>query len=333
MKRLTEAQSELIDAFLAEHPSRVSTAQLEKDLLISDVCAVFAQPASYQGHEAAFVLCGGTAVSKAHRYTQRVSEDVDLRVVVPEGLSRSAQKQLLSHAKAQVLDRLRGKGYDVPPGSVRAGNENRYIAIQLRYESIYPLDQALRPELLIEISARTPILTPVVCGYDTLINEALGRANRTNTIACLHIRETIAGKNAALLRRWSARLRGAERVFELGNSRDEDIVRHIYDLGCIFDRFSNEITDKEAGRFARKILLQDAEEFRGQDPGFSEAPIERAHEALEDMVTSAEARQWYERFTEAMVFGDIPPFNEAMSRVVAFAGTWAVPVSGEALRV
>jgi hypothetical protein len=322
MKRLTEAQSELIDAFLAEHSSRVSTAQLEKDLLISDVFSVFAQPIVYQGHEAAFVLCGGTAVSKAHRYTQRVSEDVDLRVVVPSGLSRSAEKRLLSHAKAEVLNGLREQGYDVPADSVKAGNENRYIAIPLKYASLYPLDQALRPELLIEISARTPILTPVICGYDTLINEALGRANRTNTIACLHIRETIAGKNAALLRRWSARLRGVERVFELGNSRDEDIVRHIYDLACIFRHFPQEKTEREAGRVARQILLQDAEEFGGQDPGFGDAPIKRAREALADLETSAEARQWYERFTTAMVYGDIPPFDEAVRGIAAFSDAW-----------
>jgi hypothetical protein len=202
---------------------------------------------------------------------------------------------------------LREQGYDVPADSVKAGNENRYIAIQLRYESLYALDQALWPELLIEISARTPILAPVICGYDTLIDEALGRAKRTNTIACLHIRETIAGKNAALLRRWSARLRGAQRVFELGNSRDEDVVRHIYDLGCIFGHFPQEKADREAGRLARQILLQDAEEFGGQDPGFRDAPVERAREALADLETSAEARQWYERFTAAMVYGDIPP--------------------------
>jgi hypothetical protein len=41
MKRLTKAQSELIDAFLAEHASRVSTAQLEKDFLISEVFGAF----------------------------------------------------------------------------------------------------------------------------------------------------------------------------------------------------------------------------------------------------------------------------------------------------
>jgi 5-keto 4-deoxyuronate isomerase len=76
MKRLTEAQSELIDAFLPEHAARVSTAQLEKDFLISEVFSVFTEPVLYQGHEAKFVLCGGTAVSKAHRFTERISEDV-----------------------------------------------------------------------------------------------------------------------------------------------------------------------------------------------------------------------------------------------------------------
>lgn len=162
------------------------------------------------------------------------------------------------------------------------------------------------------------------CGYDTLINEALGRAQRTNTITCLHILETIAGKNAALLRRWSARLRGVESVFELGNSRDEDIVRHIYDLACIFSHFPPESADRRAGSLARQVLLQDAEEFKGQDPGFKAETIERAREALADLGRSAEARQWYERFTEAMVYGDIPPFDEAMREIVAFADAWIV---------
>ena len=130
-----------------------------------------------------------------------------LRVIVPTGLNRSAQKRLLSHVKAEVLDRLHQQEYDIPDQTVKAGNENRYIAILLSYESLYPPDQALRPELLIEISARSPILTPVECGYDTIVNELLGRAERSGSIACLDIRETIAGKNAALLRRWSARRR------------------------------------------------------------------------------------------------------------------------------
>lgn len=36
MKRLTKAQSELIDAFLDERAGRISTAQVEKDFLGDD---------------------------------------------------------------------------------------------------------------------------------------------------------------------------------------------------------------------------------------------------------------------------------------------------------
>ncbi len=110
MKRLTEAQAELIDAFLAKRAERISTAQIEKDLLISEVFSVFTEPVVYREHEAKFVLCGGTAVSKAHHLTERISEDIDLRVVVPSRMSRSAQKRLLSLVKSQVLDRLRSRG-------------------------------------------------------------------------------------------------------------------------------------------------------------------------------------------------------------------------------
>ncbi len=48
MKRLTQAQSELIDAFLAEHGARVSTAQLEKDFLISEAFSAFTEPVAYR---------------------------------------------------------------------------------------------------------------------------------------------------------------------------------------------------------------------------------------------------------------------------------------------
>lgn len=323
MKRLTEAQSELIDAFLAEYPSRVSTAQLEKDFFVSEAFSAFAAPIVHEEYEAAFVLCGGTAVSKAYRYTERISEDIDLRVVLPGGLSGAAQKRFLSHVKAEVLERLRQQGFAIADNAIKAGNQNRYIAIPVRYESRYPLDEALRPELLIEISARSPQLRPVACGYDTIINQMMGRAEPAGTIACLDIRETLSGKNAALLRRWSARLHGVERVFEAGGARDEDIVRHIYDLGRIFERFPEYVGDEETVRLARNVLLQDAQEFGGQDTGFREAPIERALEALRDLGDSGTARQWYERFTTAMVYGEIPEFEAAIRPILRFSEGWA----------
>ena len=38
------------------------------------------------------------------------------------------------------------QNYDIPCEAVTAGNQNRYVAIQLSYQSLYPPDQSLRPE-------------------------------------------------------------------------------------------------------------------------------------------------------------------------------------------
>jgi len=111
-------------------------------------------------------------------------------------------------------------------------------------------------------------------------------------------------------------------VFESGNVRDEDIVRHIYDLGRIFERFPQELIDGEADRLARQLFLQDAEEFRGQDLGFKEVPIEPALDALRDLKNRSEAKIWYERFTTAMVYGSIPIYDESMGRILKFAHAW-----------
>lgn len=323
MKQLTRAQSELIDAFLAEYPTRASAAQLEKDFLISEAFSIFSDPVEYDGHAAEFVLCGGTAVSKVYRYTERMSEDIDLRVGLPDGLSQSAERRFLRHVKAEVLRRLRKLGFRVSDEAVNAANQNRYMAIPVQYESVYPTDYVLRSELLVEISARAPLLEPVTLEYDTIINQILKRKQPAGRIRCLDIRETLAGKNAALLRRWSAHLHQADPVFGPGGTRSEDIVRHIYDLGRIFEHSPQYVTAAESVRLAHDLLLQDAQEFGGQDAGFKQEPIKRALEALHDLSESETARSWYQRFTTAMVYGEIPAFDAAMRPITQFSEGWS----------
>jgi hypothetical protein len=50
------------------------------------------------------------------------------------------------------------------------------------------------------------------CCFHTSINAALGRAERSTMMACLHIRETIAANSAVSLRRWPGRARAAQRI-------------------------------------------------------------------------------------------------------------------------
>jgi predicted nucleotidyltransferase component of viral defense system len=102
MKTITPEQVELIDAVLAEVSVGLLTASiLEKDIHVTDALQAL-MSMQFVGTSLAF--CGGTSLSKAYRLIERMSEDVDLKVVLDEPglLSASAQKRYLSQLKAAV---------------------------------------------------------------------------------------------------------------------------------------------------------------------------------------------------------------------------------------
>lgn len=82
MKVITPDQAELIEAVLAERDVGLLTASiLEKDIHVTDaLCALLGMkhPATQ------LVFCGGTSLSKAYGLLERMSEDVDLKVVLDE---------------------------------------------------------------------------------------------------------------------------------------------------------------------------------------------------------------------------------------------------------
>lgn len=104
------------------------------------------------------VFCGGTCLSKAHRLIERMSEDVDFKLVVPEGLSRTARSKRLSQFKKRVALVFQEAGFQVPPEQVVARDENSYVAMNLLYESRFPPVASLRSEIKVEFNARPPVL-------------------------------------------------------------------------------------------------------------------------------------------------------------------------------
>ncbi|KEZ00844.1 hypothetical protein GQ57_38470 [Burkholderia sp. MSh2] len=93
MKTITIDQRELIDALLAEKDvGGISAAILEKDIHVTD--ALRALSAIVHEH-VQLVFCGGTSLSKAYGIIERMSEDIDLKIVLPpsHGLSDSALRK------------------------------------------------------------------------------------------------------------------------------------------------------------------------------------------------------------------------------------------------
>jgi hypothetical protein len=104
MKIISEEQKELIDAITAEGlAGNLSAFILEKDIHVTDALHALAK---LQHRHIRFVFCGGTSLSKAHGLIERMSEDVDLKVVLDagRGLTQSGMKTHLGRLKNAAID-------------------------------------------------------------------------------------------------------------------------------------------------------------------------------------------------------------------------------------
>ena len=86
MKTITAREYDQILDIRNESLSSLPPGIFEKDLLLTQALHHIA---STDTDGVGLVFCGGTCLSKAHRLIERMSEDVDFKLVVPEGLSRT----------------------------------------------------------------------------------------------------------------------------------------------------------------------------------------------------------------------------------------------------
>lgn len=123
-----------------------SPALVEKDWHVVKALAAIPDAAS-DGLTLAFG--GGTALGRAYGLLQRMSEDIDLRVISDAKPARPALKRL----RRQVSDRLRAIGFTVDDAHIKVQHNDTYVRYDLPYAPIMRGEGALRPEIKIELSA------------------------------------------------------------------------------------------------------------------------------------------------------------------------------------
>ncbi len=96
MKTITQNERDLILALVGEGLTPLPAGALEKDILITDLLRLLQQ---WSLSPCTLILCGGTSLAKGYRVIERMSEDIDFKVLVPSGCSRSARKQELRRLK------------------------------------------------------------------------------------------------------------------------------------------------------------------------------------------------------------------------------------------
>ncbi|MGC9954512.1 MAG: nucleotidyl transferase AbiEii/AbiGii toxin family protein [Rhizomicrobium sp.] len=254
------------------------------------------------------VFQGGTALSRAHRVIERMSEDIDIKIVSEGPPPRPALRRLRESITAELLNA--GFVFDPKNTDHRKSNyESRYTLYRLPYEPIAPGQGVLRPEVQIETSVwavrRPPVERPVI----SFMAEAFKQPPEVPAIACAAIVETAAEKFVALTRRAGAELAGVRR------ERDPTLVRHIYDLHAIRKNYDV----AEVAALAREVMREDAESRGHEFPAYRDNPLTETLRAVAGIAADPGFADGYATFLRDMVYGEGVEFETAIGTLNTLA--------------
>lgn len=155
--RISENAQEKIKIIQSEDLSSYSASILEKDILVTKAIRLISAnklPGLLP------VFCGGTSLSKGYHVIDRMSEDIDFKLVfTTEGQesTKSHRRKMLKLIKDNILNLLIDADFENIDASAR--NENTFFRFNVPYQSVFSEETSLRPYLKIEF-INMPIQLP-----------------------------------------------------------------------------------------------------------------------------------------------------------------------------
>lgn len=247
------------------------------------------------------VLGGGTSLSRAHRLIERMSEDIDMKIVGDREPTRTELRNLRDTITQAILN----VGFCFDPTNRyhrQSNNQHRHTMFRLPYQSWSRENGILRPEIQLEVA-----VWPLYCAAGTLpvssfVAEASNRPPEVAGLSCVAITQTAAEKFVALTRRI------ATEQANTSGSRDETLVRHIYDLHAIRSHYN--VADVVT--MAITIMDEEAKIFGNKYTAYRENPTAVTRQAVIALQTDAGYAEKYERFLQNMVYGEKITFSDCI---------------------
>lgn len=318
MKILAKNRADLIEALDAEaNLGNVTTALLEKDEHLTDALrAVFA----LEFECVKLVFCGGTSLSKAHGLIERMSEDADLKIVLTQAgqqLSRTQLRRYLTdEVRARVGQALSDIGLVEEVEKAVSFNEHRYLHSQWMYQRSYPVSEGLRPNLQIELTLRAPTLPYEWTSLSALADRLAGLPGAPFVVPTISVAETQSEKVLSFLRRFAQHRSG-----QMQRAWDTALVRHIYDVHCIFVNNPG-LVEVSTPAFAA-LVEGDVAEFGKQHVDFAKDPLGVLERTLSQVSSDEQTQTEYEQNLLPLVYGSFKPqFDEAFASFEKVARTF-----------
>jgi hypothetical protein len=242
-----------------------------------------------------------------------MSEDLDFKVLVPPGLSRTAQSRKLSLMKQTLAKHFSGMGFHIAPGGVTAHDQNNYFSFKLQFQSAFSKVVSLRSEIQVEFTVRPVLLATQQLPIRSMLEILTLRPTKVFELTCAGVEETLAEKTLSLLRRTAELLAGRNR-----DNFDPRLVRHLYDIHEIVSHHPHLPAALRPGLFAT-LAAADALQFSNQHPEFVKDSAAELTRALAVIKNERMFGDHYGRFLNDLVFGEPIAFDAALAAFDAVA--------------
>jgi hypothetical protein len=122
------------------------------------------------------VFQGGTSLSKGYGVINRLSEDIDFRVIAKPacaGLGKDAKRRELRSFRHALVDALVQSDFDIKPHDVNVYYEGRYMSIRASFAGSQGIAY-LRPHIAIDCFLGTLELNPEIKQISSMVKVTLG---------------------------------------------------------------------------------------------------------------------------------------------------------------
>lgn len=251
------------------------------------------------------VFQGGTSLSKGYGIINRLSEDVDFRVISKPAclrLGKDARRRELRLFRHALVESLINAGFNVQPQDVRVFYEGRYMSVRAAFDGAQGITY-LKPHIAIDCFLGTLELNPVIRNISSMVKVTLGDVECDHEyfpVPCVALDETAAEKWVAL----SRRILDSN---EIARDSDKHLVRHLYDLyqlqqqNCLSEHYYSVL---------EKVLEKEREMFAGKS---SDNAHEKSISALHYLRSDKKWEEHWRFFLEQMVYqSEKPGFEQAI---------------------
>ncbi|EGF32121.1 Inorganic pyrophosphatase/exopolyphosphatase [Oxalobacteraceae bacterium IMCC9480] len=308
MKKVEESCRQNIVDLIIANDLTISEFALEKDFIVTDVLRAIS---TIKNDKFDLVFCGGTCLSKAYGLLERISEDVDIKVVPKPGvlLPNNQRRAAVSKLKQDIVEALERIGFGNGEIDQEALDENTYVVFNAGYSTHFEFEPSMRATVKLELNTTHLSLPSVQFEIGLLFNQLAGiEDSQKLTMQCVNIREALVEKLVSFPRRLAMHLTAPERF-----KFDTALVRHLFDVHRIIQNMPALNQEQTLKPLLAIAMEKDAKDFARQYPGFLANPVGEINNAMKVATADIAYRNMYDKFVAVMVYGaDVPSFDEAI---------------------